>query len=36
MYLTRFGKPLGEAVQEAQSELFPEGHDSCDEGYCWT
>ena len=36
MYLTRFGKPLSEAIHVAQDELFPEGHDSCDEGYCWT
>lgn len=36
VYLTRFNKPLDEAVAEAQSPLFPDGPEGCDEGYCWT
>lgn len=36
LYLTRFGKPLREAVGEAQTPLFAEGPEGCDEGYCWT
>lgn len=39
LYLSRFGKPLDEAIAEAQATipgLEPEGHESCDEGYCWT
>jgi hypothetical protein len=39
VYLTRQGKPLAEAIGEAQSTLpgfEPEGHESCDEGHCWT
>lgn len=37
LYLTRFGRPLDEAIDEAQSTLPGfEGHESCDEGYCWT
>lgn len=38
-YLTRFGKPLAEAIPEAQDMLpgfeMP-GGDGCDSGYCWT
>lgn len=41
VYLTRFGKPLDEAIAEAQAtlpglepEVFNDGQ--CDEGYCWT
>lgn len=39
VYLTRFLKPLREAVQEAQTSLFGHdgpGEDGCDSGYCWT
>lgn len=40
MYLTRFGKPLPDAIPEAQEMLpiFDVSPDtaSCDEGYCWT
>lgn len=39
VYLTRFGKPLDEAIQEAQPDLdfgTGPGAESCDEGYCWT
>jgi hypothetical protein len=39
VYLTRFGKPLDEAIQEEQPELdfgTGPGAESCDEGYCWT
>jgi hypothetical protein len=38
MYLTRFGKPLDEAIGEAQQTLFSsvEGPETCDDGYCWT
>ena len=36
LYLTRFGKPLDEAIQAAQQMLWTEGPESCDEGYCWT
>lgn len=39
VYLTRFGRPLDEAVAEAQPSLFPtgaDGPDTCDEGHCWT
>lgn len=36
-YLTRFGKPLKEAISEAQDMLPIElGEDGCDSGYCWT
>ncbi len=39
VYLTRFGKPLRDAITEAQDTLFAEhGMDndgSCDEGYCF-
>lgn len=38
-YLTRFGKPLSEAIDEAQ-DMLPgftgADMDTCDEGYCWT
>jgi hypothetical protein len=38
-YLTRFAKPLPEAIPEAQ-EMLPgfasADMDTCDEGYCWT
>lgn len=38
VYLTRFGRPLTEAVAEAQPALdFGTGPgETCDEGYCWT
>lgn len=38
VYLTRFGKPLEEAIEEAQDMLpiFSADTDTCDEGYCWT
>lgn len=39
VYLTRFAKPLDEAIPEAQPSLFPmadDGPESCDEGHCWT
>jgi len=38
VYLTRFGKPLTEAVAEAQDMLpgFSPEMETCDEGYCWT
>jgi hypothetical protein len=40
VYLTRFAKPLREAIGEAQTmlplfDLSPDA-DTCDEGYCWT
>jgi hypothetical protein len=40
VYLTRFGKPLDEAIPEAQTPLFAgDGHDigeaGCDEGVCF-
>ena len=39
VYLTRFAKPLAEAVNEAQ-DMLPgfsgADMDTCDEGYCWT
>lgn len=39
VYLTRFGKPLTEAIGEAQ-DMLPgfsgADMDTCDEGYCWT
>lgn len=39
VYLTRFGKPLAEAIQIEQDGLdfgTGPGAESCDEGYCWT
>jgi hypothetical protein len=39
VYLTRFGKPLNEAVGVAQDTLFQElgiGENGCDSGFCWT
>ena len=38
VYLTRFAKPLPEAVAEAQEMLpgFSPDMDTCDSGYCWT
>ncbi len=36
LHLTRFGKPLDEAIDEAQTPLFGDSPESCDEGYCWT
>lgn len=37
VYLTRFGRPLDEAIAEAQASLFdPDGPEMCDEGACWT
>ncbi|MGA0895464.1 MAG: phosphoadenosine phosphosulfate reductase [Ilumatobacteraceae bacterium] len=39
VWLTRFNRPLAEAVQVAQTELPFDGEfgdGACDEGYCWT
>lgn len=38
VWLTRFNRPLDEAIGEAQDSLFgcPDGPESCDEGHCWT
>jgi len=38
VYLTRFARPLREAIAEAQDMLpgFSPDTDQCDEGYCWT
>jgi hypothetical protein len=38
VYLTRFAKPLREAIPKAQDmlPLFSPDTDTCDEGYCWT
>lgn len=38
VYLTRFGKPLDEAIVQEQDGLdFGSGPgEQCDEGYCWT
>jgi hypothetical protein len=38
VYLTRFAKPLDEAIHEAQAMLpgFSPDTDTCDDGYCWT
>jgi hypothetical protein len=37
VYLTRFGRPLDEAVAEARPSLFgPGSPEICDEGHCWT
>lgn len=36
LYLTRFGRPLDEAIEEAGETLWSEGPEACDEGYCWT
>lgn len=39
VFLTRYGRPLDEAVPVAQDTfpgMEPEGHETCDEGACWT
>ena len=37
VWLTRFNKPLDEAIAVAQDQLpWPDGPEGCDEGYCWT
>lgn len=38
VFLTRFNRPLAEAIGEAQDMLpgFGADMDTCDEGYCWT
>ena len=38
VHLTRYGKPLEEVIEEAQTlTIFgDDGPESCDEGYCWT
>lgn len=37
VFLTRFGKPLEEAIDTDQLALFThEGPEGCDSGYCWT
>lgn len=39
VFLTRYGRPLDEAIAEAQATLpglEPEGHETCDSGACWT
>lgn len=37
VWLTRFNKPLDEAITEAQTPLFDgDGPEGCDDGGCWT
>jgi hypothetical protein len=37
VWLTRFNRPLDEAVGEAQTPLFThDGPEGCDSGHCWT
>lgn len=37
VYLSQYGRPIREAITEAQAPLFAtEGPEQCDEGYCWT
>jgi hypothetical protein len=39
VYLTRFGKPLEDAIHARQADLpglLDPDADSCDDGYCWT
>lgn len=39
VYLTRFAKPLADAIPVAQDTLFDDlhvTHETCDEGACWT
>jgi hypothetical protein len=39
VYLTRFGKPLKDAITPRQPDLIglsAPDTDSCDDGYCWT
>jgi hypothetical protein len=37
VYLTKTGRPLADAIIEAQTPLFDaDGPSSCDSGYCWT
>jgi hypothetical protein len=37
VYLTRFGRPLDQAITEAQPSLFgADGPETCDGGHCWT
>ena len=37
VWLTRFNRPLDEAIAVAQDRLpWPEGPEGCNEGYCWT
>lgn len=39
VYLSRFGRPLDEAIPAAQPSLFAsvvDGPESCDDGHCWT
>jgi len=36
VWLTRFNRPLDDAIGEAQAPLFANGPESCDDGYCWT
>lgn len=40
VYLTKYGKPIREAIGAAQEGLFTVddgfNHGKCDEGYCWT
>jgi hypothetical protein len=36
MYLSDWLRPLDDAVTEAQTPLFHDGPEGCDEGYCWT
>lgn len=35
LYLTRFGRPLDEAIGAAQASLFDGGFETCDEGVCF-
>ena len=36
VWLTRFNRPLDQAIYEAGPTLFDDGPESCDDGYCWT
>lgn len=36
VFLTRFGRPLDEVFEEEQMDLFGDGPEGCDDGYCWT
>lgn len=36
LFLTRFGKPLDEVIDDSQQAFDFEGPEGCDEGYCWT
>jgi hypothetical protein len=37
VYPSRFGRPLDEAITEAQpAPCAPDGPEACDDGHCWT